>query len=78
MAKARVIWDGDHQTISLPRQFHLEGTEVNVRREGERVILEPVRRREWSQRFWDSLGRLDPDFERPLDLPTADREPLDA
>lgn len=41
------------------------------------MILEPVERRKWSQRFWDSLGKLDPDFERPAPLRTAEREPLD-
>jgi hypothetical protein len=38
---------------------------VSVRREGEAVILEPVRKRDWPPEYWDRLRELTRDFEFP-------------
>lgn len=53
MAKARrakLFQNGGSQAVRLPKDFRLPGSEVLVRREGERIILEPIRRT-WSERF---------------------------
>jgi virulence-associated protein VagC len=55
--------DGD-QAVLLHKEFEFESQEeVVIRREGGRVILEPVNpsRRTWSQEFLD-LGGSAPDF----------------
>lgn len=39
---ARLFWSGRSQAGRLPRAFRMEGTEVRIRREGRKVILEPV------------------------------------
>jgi hypothetical protein len=48
--------------------------EVSIRREGEAVILEPVRRREWPRGFFERLrthAHLFRDFEIPAPLPAG-------
>ena len=68
-ATAKVFWSGNSQAVRLPREFRLpEGVEtVTVRREGDRIVLEPPRRREFTSRFWKAIGSL-PDFERPAQV----------
>ena len=71
---AKLFQHGGSQAVRLPKAFRFEGTEVSVRREGEAVILEPVkaprpRTREEMDAFWakiDARGGADfPDREQP-------------
>jgi len=39
---ARLFRDGDHQAIALPAGFELPGTEATIRKDGERLIIEPA------------------------------------
>lgn len=39
---AKIFMHGRSQAVRLPKAFRLDGTEVRVRREGRRLILEPV------------------------------------
>jgi antitoxin VapB len=59
--------------VRLPREFRFEGDEVSIRREGDRVILEPVRdARGWPPGYFDRLRRMSRyfrDFEVPAPLP---------
>lgn len=65
-ATARVFWSGNSQAVRLPREFRLpEGVDVvTVKREGNRIVLEPPKQKEFSAKFWRALGAL-PDFQRP-------------
>ncbi len=60
---AKVFWNGRSQAIRLPREFRVEGTEVQIRREGERIILEPVGGADWSDAFWEVFGSFGDDFD---------------
>lgn len=40
--RAELFFDGDSQAVRLPKGFGFEGEEVTVRREGNRIILEPI------------------------------------
>ena len=59
---AKVFWSGRSQAVRLPKAFRFEGSEVRIRREGDRVILEPI------AHGWDWLGAvtgpIDEDFAR--------------
>jgi len=44
MRSAKLFWNGRSQAVRLPKELRFEGDEVSIRREGERVILEPLRR----------------------------------
>lgn len=63
---AKVFQSGNSQAVRLPREvrFPDDVREVRVRREGERLILEPVLAANFEERFWKVLGTM-PDFRRP-------------
>ena len=74
LATAKLFQHGGSQAVRLPKAFRFEGTEVTVRRDGEAVILEPVKKkrqptREEMDAFWakiDGRGGADfPDREQP-------------
>lgn len=62
---AEVISEGDCQIIRLPKEFHLDGTQVAVHRQGAAVVLEPILPREWPPGFFDAIHIDDPTFVRP-------------
>lgn len=39
---AKIFWSGRSQAVRLPKEFRFEGSEVRIRRDGDKVILEPV------------------------------------
>ena len=41
-ARAKLFTHGGSQAVRLPKAFRFNGAEVRIRREGDRVILEPV------------------------------------
>lgn len=41
-SRAKLFTHGGSQAVRLPKAFRFGGTEVRVRRDGDRVILEPV------------------------------------
>ena len=40
----RLFRNGRNQALRIPREFELEGDEALIRKEGERLIVEPVRK----------------------------------
>ncbi len=42
--KAKLFWTGRSQAVRLPKEFRFEGTEVNIRRQGDAVVLEPAKK----------------------------------
>lgn len=40
--KVSLLRNGRHQTVRIPRYMELPGDEATLRKEGERLILEPV------------------------------------
>lgn len=52
----RLFRNGRNQAVRIPRDFELEGTEAILRREGECLVIEPVRK----GRLLDLLARLEP------------------
>ncbi|MHB1175661.1 MAG: antitoxin [Sulfuriferula sp.] len=41
----RLFKNGRNQAIRIPREFELPGTEAIIRKEGDRLIIEPLTRR---------------------------------
>lgn len=39
----RLFRNGRNQAVRIPREFELEGDEAILRKEGDRLILEPIR-----------------------------------
>lgn len=62
---AKIFTTGGSQAVRLPKEYRFEGKEVNIRREGSRVILEPVAKSKWPRGFFDRIRISDPAFVRP-------------
>lgn len=76
MASAKLFRNGRSQAVRLPKEFRFEGDEVEVRREGRRVVLEPAKRRAWPRGYWQSWRTLPKDFAAPPPLRSR-REDVD-
>ena len=42
--RVRLFRNGRNQAVRIPREFELEGNEAILRREGQRLVLEPVKK----------------------------------
>ncbi len=57
---AKVFTHGGSQAVRLPKAFRFDDAEVSIRREGTRVILEPVRKPPRTQAELDAMwARID-------------------
>jgi virulence-associated protein VagC len=65
MTTTQVLQNGDTQIVQLPAGFQLSAKEVAIRREGEAVILEPIKRAGWPESFFERIRIDDPAFARP-------------
>jgi virulence-associated protein VagC len=67
--RAKLFRNGGSQAVRLPHDFRFpdEETEVSVRREGRRVILEPAD--EWPDSFRACLGAWKQPISRPGQTP---------
>lgn len=43
--RVKIFRNGRNQAVRIPREFELPGAEAVLRKEGARLIIEPVRRR---------------------------------
>ncbi|WP_336955983.1 type II toxin-antitoxin system VapB family antitoxin [Acinetobacter johnsonii] len=74
MATAKVFMTGRSQAVRLPKEFRFEGTEVEIFRRGDEVILreKPVT----VDRLFKVLAQMPNDFyaEERVDEPPQERE----
>jgi antitoxin VapB len=68
----RLFRNGRNQAIRIPREFELEGEEALIHKEGDRLIVEPIRK----GRLLTLLASLDPLTESFPDI-DDDLPPLD-
>ena len=62
---ADILNTSQGQTVVLPDEFRFQAAKVAVRREGESVILEPIKPSQWPAGFFESIRIDDPAFCRP-------------
>ena len=60
MATAKLFQNGRSQAVRLPKEFRLQGKEVKISKEGNKIILEPIES-SWEQWF-ASLTQFSDDF----------------
>ncbi len=60
--RARLFRNGRSQAVRLPKDFRFQGEEVSIRKEGEAVILEPIKRDSWPRGYWERLREINADF----------------
>ncbi len=65
MNVAEIVESNGFQLVKLPEEFHLDGTAVSIRRQGEAIVLEPVKPATWPERFFERIQIDDPAFVRP-------------
>ena len=68
----RLFRNGRNQALRIPREFEFEGSEAILRKEGDRLIVEPVRK----GRLLALLGTLEP-LSEPFPDVDEDLTPLD-
>lgn len=66
----RLFRNGRNQAIRIPREFELEGNEAIIRKEGQRLIVEPIGK---GNRLIELLKTLKPIDEQ---LPEVDDPPV--
>ena len=65
MKMVQVMNSPDCQAIELPPEFRFTVDRLSIRREGNAVILEPLRDADWPEGFFEDIRVDDPAFERP-------------
>jgi antitoxin VapB len=65
MTIAEIVRTDGRQLVKLPEGFQLEGDAVSIRRQGESLVLQPIRPATWPLGFFDRVRVDDPAFERP-------------
>ena len=70
--RVRLFRNGRNQALRIPREFELEGDEAVLRKEGDHLIIEPVRK----GRLLALLATLEP-LEEPFPEVDEDLAPLD-
>jgi len=72
---ASLFRNGRNQAVRIPREFEMEGTEVLMRKEGDRLILTPIRKNRLLDLLasWEPLDEGLPDVE---DSPPQTRDEL--
>jgi antitoxin VapB len=71
--RVRLFKNGRSQAVRIPREFELPGKEAIMRKEGERLIVEPAPKRSLLE-LLDSWEPLDEEFPVIEDMPP---EPVD-
>ena len=69
----KLFKNGRNQAVRIPRDFELPGEDAIIRKEGQRLIIEPVPPRSLLA-ILVTLPSLDEDFPPPEDRPA---EPVD-
>ena len=71
MTTARLFWSGRSQAVRLPKEFRLGDSEINIRREGNLIILEPIQKLKWPTGYFELISASTEELQLPEDLPTT-------
>ena len=66
--RARLFRNGRNQAVRIPREFELPGEEVIIRKDGDRLIVEPVRKYNNLAELlasWEDIDEEFPEIEDP-------------
>ena len=57
-------FDGQ-QAVKLPPEFAVSVSALSIRKEGEAIVLEPIKGTQWPEGFFEDIRIEDPAFCRP-------------
>ena len=60
MKTAKIFKSGNSQAVRIPKEFHLEGEEVEIRKQGSALVLRPTKK-SWAALI-ESLKTFTGDF----------------
>ena len=60
--RARLFRNGGNQTVHIPREFELPGDEVLLYKDGDRLIVEPVKKQTRLLELLATLKPIEDDF----------------
>jgi antitoxin VapB len=66
--RARLFRNGRNQAVRIPREFELPGNEAIIRKDGDRLIVEPVKKPNGLAELlasWEPLEEEFPEIEDP-------------
>jgi antitoxin VapB len=68
---AALFRNGRNQAVRIPREFEMEGSEVLIRKDGDSLVLTPVRRNKLRDLLasWEPLDAVLPEVEDPPPQP---------
>ena len=72
----KLFRNGRNQAVRIPREFELPGDEAIMRKDGERLIIEPAAKRSLAQ-VLDYLATLPPLEEEFPEIDDPPAEPVD-
>lgn len=70
----RLFRNGRNQALRIPREFELEGDEAIVRKEGNRLIVEPISKDNRLIKLLKTLQPIDEKFPEIEDPPVANED----
>ena len=65
MKTAQVISFDGEQAVKLPAEFRVSSDALSIRKDGDAIILEPLKALDWPEGFFDEIHIDDPAFARP-------------
>ena len=71
--RVRLFRNNRNQAIRIPVDFELPGSEAIIRRDGDRLVIEPVRRKGLAA-LLDSWAPMAEEFLEIADLPPAPKD----
>jgi virulence-associated protein VagC len=77
MKTVEVLETDRGQAVPLPEEFRFATRTVSIRRDGEALLLEPVKPARWPEGFFEAIRIDDPAFVRPEQGPTPPAPRLD-
>jgi virulence-associated protein VagC len=65
MTTAQIIELDGTQAVRLPEEFRFASATVSIRKDGQAVVLEPLKTTTWPPDFFEAIHITDPAFARP-------------
>lgn len=65
MVKADILNMNGAQAVKIPDALRIDADAVWIRRQGDGLVIEPVKPHQWPAGFFDAIHITDPTFDRP-------------
>lgn len=72
----RLFRNGRNQAVRIPIEFELPGKEAIMHRDGDRLVIEPIRKRGGLIALLETMKPIEEEFPEIADPPPAPERPL--